>query len=712
MKVSFRYVLLAILLVLILVTVLSLGISGHVTARATAKDLTLKYLDQTSVAIDREIEGLLHRADSEGEYTRRLVETRALPIGNSAGIVDHFRRLMATAPSLTGMFLGTEPSGECVGVSRLREDHLLVWELRKNPTTNRLEIREYEPDDFPNKPLRMDPEGYRADSRLRPWYTEARAAGRQTWSRAYPFYLSSGAATVPGITCATPLYGDGHELVGVLGIDIRLDRFCDFLRTLVVGKEGFPFVVELGGDGSRHVIAHPRSDILLRAVPGTEGEAPVELVPAKELSDTRVKAFMEHVPPWRTSENSPGATPLRFMDEGTPYLGTYRVLDGPGLPSWLLCTVIPEDEVLEGAHFEGRLAIVVGLGVLMAAALISVLVSGRFARSLVLLVRETQAVGRFQLEPRKPILSRLSEVDHLARATEQMKTSLRSFGKYVPTDLVRQLLASGVEARLGGVNRELTIFFCDLVGFTSVSESLTPLQLVEQLGEYFEAFTDEVAATGGTVDKFIGDAVMAFWGAPTENPGHAVAACRCALACQRRLAALRTRWKEQGKPLLFARIGINTGPVVVGNIGSASRLNYTVIGDAVNVASRLEGLNKFYETSICLSEDTLGETAGAVVARPIDRVSVKGKSTAVLVYELLGMAADADDDMRRIAEIHGRGLEHYRRREWRAAITEFAEVVRDRPGDSPATELLRRCRALQHDPPGPDWDAVNHMTSK
>jgi adenylate cyclase len=712
MKVSFRYVLLAILLVLILVTVLSLGISGHVTARATAKDLTLKYLDQTSIAIDREIEGLLHRADAEGDFTRRMIQAKRLPLGDSAAVVEHFRALMGTSPSFTGMFLGTEPSGECIGVSRLRENRELVWELRKSPTTNRLEIREYDPDGFPNKPLRMDPEGHLADSRRRPWYTEARKAGRQTWSPAYPFYMSSGAATVPGVTCATPLYGDGDELEGVLGIDIRLDRFCDFLRTLVVGSAGFPFVVELSSDGSRHVIAHPQSDILLRAAPGREGEAPVELVSARDLSDTRVKAFMEHVPLWLTAENSPGATPLRFVDGGIPYLGTYRVLDGPGLPRWLLCIVIPEDEVLDGARREGHLAIVIGAGVLAAAALISVLVSGRFARSLVLLVRETQAVGRFQLEPRKPIFSLLSEVDHLARATDQMKTSLRSFGKYVPTDLVRQLLASGLEARLGGVNRVLTIFFCDLAGFTTVSESLTPQQLVEQLGEYFEAFTEEVAATGGTVDKFIGDAVMAFWGAPVENPGHATAACRCALACQRRLAELRTRWKEQGKPLLFARIGINTGPVVVGNFGSATRLNYTVIGDAVNVASRLEGLNKFYETSICLSEDTLRAAAGAVAARPIDRVSVKGKSTPVLVYELLGMAANMDDDLRMVVEAHGRGLEHYRRREWEAAIADFEEVLRIRPGDRPATELLRRCRMLQQDPPGPDWDAVNHMTSK
>jgi adenylate cyclase len=260
-----------------------------------------------------------------------------------------------------------------------------------------------------------------------------------------------------------------------------------------------------------------------------------------------------------------------------------------------------------------------------------------FTRSLVALAREAEAVGQFRVEARAPVPSILREVDTLARATEQMKASLRSFGKYVPADLVRQLHASGVEARLGGTSRVLAVFFCDLADFTAFSESLPPQQVVEQLSEYFDAFTEEVAATGGTVDKFIGDAIMAFWSAPDERPDHARAACRCALNCQRRLAELRATWKEQGKALLFARIGINTGPVVVGNIGSARRFNYTVIGDAVNVASRLEGPNKFYGTRILISEETYRMANDAVSVRQVDRVSMKGKSASILVYELLGL---------------------------------------------------------------------------
>jgi adenylate cyclase len=712
MKVSFRVLLLTVLLILVLSTVLSLAVSGYLTARATAHDLTFKVLDRTSLVIDEQIRGLLIRADHHGDMAQRMLQSNVLRSNDPVGLVRYFRTLMESFPELTGIFLETEPLGDSLGLSRSEEGRLLVWELRTNPATKGPEIRQYELDDFPTKPRRVDADGDLADFRRRPWYIAARNAGRQTWSRAYPFLPFRHSATVPGITCATPLHGDAGKLLGVLGIDFRLDKLCDFLRTQRIGAEGFPFVVEILPDGTRHLIAHPDPGTLLRTVPGPAGAVAKELIAPEDFSDPRVREFMAEVPSGVNAAANSGATSVRFLEGNSPYLGSYRVLAGPDLPSWLICAVIPEDEVLARARADSRLAALIGAGVLLVATLVSIFASARFTRSLVRLAEETKAVGRFEVEARAPVPSVLSEVDQLARATEQMKASLRSFGKYVPADLVRRLLASGLEARLGGEHCVLTIFFCDLANFTALSESLTPQQLVEQLGDYFNAVTEEVGASGGTVDKFIGDAVMAFWGAPLEKPDHAAAACRCALGCQRRLAELRATWKEQGKPLLFARIGLNTGPVVVGNIGSARRFNYTVIGDAVNVASRLEGLNKLYGTSICLSEETLRAAGGAVAARPIERVSVKGKSLPTLVYELLGLSADVGAETQRLAELHERGLEHYYRREWAAAIAAFEETLRVRPNDGPATEMLRRCRRFQQEPPGPDWDGLHHMDSK
>ena len=205
---------------------------------------------------------------------------------------------------------------------------------------------------------------------------------------------------------------------------------------------------------------------------------------------------------------------------------------------------------------------------------------------------------------------------------------------------------------------------------------------------------------------------MAFWGAPAPNPDHAIAACTAALRNQATLARLRPRWVAEGMPELHARIGIHTGEVVVGNIGCMTRLNYTVVGDPVNVASRLEGLGKHYGTSILIGEPTYLEARSAVVARPVDWVSVKGKTHGLKVFELLALKEEATPEHERVAALAEEALEFYRRREWAAAIRLFREIIRIRPGDGPSMMLIARCLAFEVDPPGENWDGVHRMVSK
>jgi adenylate cyclase len=295
---------------------------------------------------------------------------------------------------------------------------------------------------------------------------------------------------------------------------------------------------------------------------------------------------------------------------------------------------------------------------------------------------------------------------------EESKTSLRSFQKYVPADLVRLLLSSGQEAKLGGENKIVTIYFCDLADFTAVSEKLTPQELVQHLSDYLGTFSAQILATGGTVDKYVGDGIMAFWGAPVPNPTHALAACTTALRNQQSLKELRGRWQAEGKPLLFTRIGIHMGEVVVGNIGSPTRLNYTVMGDAVNLASRLEGLNKYYGTEILISESIYQEIQAAVVARPLDYVSVKGKTRAVLIFELLGLKGDTEKAIEDLTELSVQALACYHEQRWAEAIQLFEQVLQLRPEDGPARSMIVRCRTYQATPPPPGWDGVHRMDNK
>jgi adenylate cyclase len=299
----------------------------------------------------------------------------------------------------------------------------------------------------------------------------------------------------------------------------------------------------------------------------------------------------------------------------------------------------------------------------------------------------------------------------LAIAVEDMKTGLRSFQKYVPAGVVRSLVETGREATLGGERRRVTTLFSDIVGFTAHSERMKPEDLVEHLREYFGAITQEILLTGGTVDKYIGDAVMAFWGAPADDPDQALAACTAALRIQARLVDLRKQWETAGRVGFHSRIGINTGDVIAGNIGSDARLNYTVIGDAVNVASRIEGINKQYGTRIIISETTFAAAGPEIVARALDWVAVVGKAETVLIYELLGLASEGATREAWI-DAFTEALEHYRRRRWNEAIGLLEEILRVRPDDPPAQRLLDLCRRYLVDPPPSEWDGIHRSQNK
>jgi adenylate cyclase len=321
-------------------------------------------------------------------------------------------------------------------------------------------------------------------------------------------------------------------------------------------------------------------------------------------------------------------------------------------------------------------------------------------------------VGDFVLTDRPQLRTRFREVALMDRALLSMKGSLRSFGYYVPTALVRTLLASGHEARLEGHTEQLTVFFADIAGFTSMAESETPDDLVRHLARYFNELTRIITASGGTIDKFIGDAVMAFWGAPTPVADHAARACEAAIRIQRALASARASAGSSWLAGLYARVGIASGELLVGNVGTPDRFNYTVMGDAANLASRLESLNKLYGTPILVSDATYIAARERIVARPVDLVQVKGKQLGVTVYEPLGLVAEDDPQARTIADLAERAFAAYRARRFQEAADCFARVRSIRPDDRAASVLEARCRAYLSSPPPENWTGVHVATEK
>jgi len=298
-----------------------------------------------------------------------------------------------------------------------------------------------------------------------------------------------------------------------------------------------------------------------------------------------------------------------------------------------------------------------------------------------------------------------------ALVEEKEKRKVRgAFQQYLSPEVIRRLLQNPELVRPR--KTEISIMFSDIRGFTTISEQLDAQELAQLLNEYLTDMTRIVFEREGTLDKYIGDAVMAFWGAPFEEPGHAVKACHAALAMFERLAMLQQGWKANNRPYIDIGVGLNTGTASVGNMGSELRYGYTALGDAVNLASRIEGLNKEYGTHILATEFTVAESRDAgFVFRELDLIRVKGKTRPVTIYELLGLSNGTGDHGERVA-LFARGRTSYQQRQWREAIGIFQEMIERWPDDGPARIFIERCREYLQNDPGPEWDGVCTMTHK
>ncbi|MGQ0811688.1 MAG: CHASE2 domain-containing protein [Nitrospiraceae bacterium] len=295
----------------------------------------------------------------------------------------------------------------------------------------------------------------------------------------------------------------------------------------------------------------------------------------------------------------------------------------------------------------------------------------------------------------------------------KQRRQLRSmFDRYMGADIVEEITRHPEQIRLGGEKKELSLLFSDVAGFTTISEQLPPEKLVDLLNLYLTAMTDIILRHRGNVNKYLGDGIMAMFGAPLNDPEHATVACYAALDSQKELAALREKWKADGYPEIIARIGINSGPSVVGNVGSQTRSEYTVMGDSVNLASRLEGANKYYDTLILIGPRTFELAKQRVEAREVDRLRVKGKKEPVVVYELLARKGELPDEKKTVIATYLNGLTSYKQRDFATAKSRFEAALVLDPSDGPSNVYRQRAASYLTTPPPTDWDGVYELTSK
>ena len=287
------------------------------------------------------------------------------------------------------------------------------------------------------------------------------------------------------------------------------------------------------------------------------------------------------------------------------------------------------------------------------------------------------------------------------------------FSTYVNPSIVEELITNPEKLTLGGERKELSVLFSDLVGFTTLSEGIPPEQLVGLLNEYLNSMTQIIFKNNGTLDKYDGDAVMAFWGAPIPQHDHALRACLSALQMQQALAQIRKVWREQNRPLFRARIGINTGEMIVGNTGGTGRFDYTVIGDSVNLASRLEGANKQYKTGIMVSQQTYDLVKDKILGRELDLISVKGRLEPLKTFELLQeLNGTIDPAFKQFLESYTEALRFYKERRWADARRKFEEALSLRPHDQPTRLYVERTTLYESNPPPEDWNGVFVLKTK
>ena len=465
------------------------------------------------------------------------------------------------------------------------------------------------------------------DPRKRAWYMEAVEAGGTTITDPELFW----AFGLVGFTVAAPYAVDG-TLRGVVAADVTLDNFSAYLAQNPISKGSYSYLLDDRGQ----VLA--ASDKVTRY--GSHNDD-VELVHVSDVSNRTVARAYGERPLDGFGGDGPGV--YRYTDAaGEEFIVSLSGFgDSLGKP-WQMMVVTPVsdftsefDEKAEQLHLIGIAAIVLQLVVV---AVIASLISAPLKR----LAYKVERIQALTPSNTPPVRSRVREIAFLSHAIETLDVAVQTFARFVPVSLVRQLLQSEQRLDLGGHSRFLTIFFSDIEGFSTIAERIASRDLMLRISSVLGIVSRSVHAEQGTIDKFIGDGVMAFWGAPAALEDHAYHACVAALRIHKTLDELNAQWLDADEPQMRIRIGIHSDAVLVGNVGTEERMSYTVLGDGVNLTARLEALNKAYGTPTLISHDTFREAGDRLCVRPVDEVVVKGRRARVTVYELLG-AYGAED---------------------------------------------------------------------
>jgi len=456
------------------------------------------------------------------------------------------------------------------------------------------------------------------DPRQRPWFTNVTARPESYWTDVYHF-SSSGSL---GVTGSFPVLRDG-QVIAVVGLDITLDGLSQFITEQELSRKGALLLL----NGQDEVVALPNNLL------NYSGEAAATGVNhISQLGDGTIGSVYSALQ--QRQESGHDATEHLVAINGSNYFATHQPLSIASLPGWALLIVLPEDAILAEVNKNMMNALVMALILMVVAVYLVYLIASQLSVPILRLANNTERLSQLRFNELQPVKSRFKEIRMMSDQMVQMRDSMLAFDKYVPTDLVRQIVTENHPIQLGGEARQLTMFVTEIGGFSNIAAQLSPAQQAAYIIRYQGQIARVLLHEQATINNYVGDMVSAFWGAPRPNPDGAQAACRAALACCEALHELNRQLRSEGLPPLQNRIGIVYGEGIVGNFGSEERMIYSVIGECVNDSTQLEGLNKQYGTDIIINDALYQQVHQSFLCRLLDLLP-NSDGTLRPIYELV-----------------------------------------------------------------------------
>ena len=614
----------ALAVLLIAIQILSLRWATHEAASAYMDATSARALGRlrTEIATMTSLVHVLATSSSVADSNERTETGRAIPL---------FKAALQELPQMDSVYAGFE-NGAWLQVRRIGDlndeqrgrlratpDANIAINLVRPTPSGDLPMRRIFEDQQGNEVGQLDLWKYGYDARKRSWYRETVKADRALVSSPY-LSFSIGA---PVITVSAPLRGKAS---GVLAADLKLDSFSEFVQSQRPGAHGSVLIF----DSTGALIAHPNfAQFVVDAM--THPSQP-QLPSIKEINSGVVQEAL------RRSDGRDRYDGSIRDDQGRDFLFRVTKFDlGGQFNAHILLLAAQEDfaQNVRNLQFTGLI-----LAIIASAAFIPVIwiFGGGMSRSLRDITAQAIKLQTLAAPGPSSVMSRIKEVHELGGAMELAQRAIWSFAHFVPKEIVQRIVDNSISTELGGAREEITVVFTDVRDFTTIAESADPDTLMHQTSRYFSVLTEAFLAEGGTVDKFIGDAVMVFWNAPNPQPDHVERACRAALAGRAACEELNSQFETEGLKPFFTRFGIHVGEAVVGNLGSTERMNYTALGNTVNLAARLEGLNKQFGTAILVSEDVYSRVQHGFEFRAIESVIAKGMTKETRIFELVGAA--------------------------------------------------------------------------